>query len=494
MVTYLFRLVVALYFLFSATNKVFFFRLFTDHLHDFFVIPVGFATALGAGVITIELVFALSLIIIDRKWWLRGLALIIAVPFIAYNAWLAFVLNAQNCHCTYGSSGESLTGPLFSIVVLIITLVIVFWTTWGRKDTKSKDTDRLKPVPTLKNAKDKDAGGLPSSLRKASFAAPGKVDRPKPVATIRGKFTQYPAYFKAAIAVVMVFAMLSINFTLWQAHLSYDLTQLSQIPFKALNKAENAQESDINIYLNLPYGNPALATHYLSTKVRESGKTASFYVLSEMNPDRVELLSYYEVSSPVYVIDQASSLPENLEHVGIQVFSGKTRLYRTDRLAEMTAEEYDDLFVELADYFSQPEDCRNRQTAQAYIDLIDHYRIPDETVDLQLSVYLVMERQCEECDEALLAMLDSYFVETGVANLTKVYFLSELFTDDPTDIIIPPTELKNLTAPLTCNYPNKLLLITDNNGNYAMVPVQTNLMLLELWITEFLDTAGININ
>ena len=123
------RIIVAAYFLFSGSNKVFFFDRVSEYVASFFELPAVLGTALAVVVIALELLFVMLVLFWNGKLIPRIFALALAIPFIIYNVRLFFVLGLENCNCMYGSTGESITSPIFSIIVLLITVAAVFYFT-----------------------------------------------------------------------------------------------------------------------------------------------------------------------------------------------------------------------------------------------------------------------------------------------------------------------------------------------------------------------------
>lgn len=126
MLLFVSRIVIASYFLFSAINKVFFFGIFSRFLSSFTGVDILLSSIAATVVILLEFLFSALLLWSNNRMIIRGLALVLSVPFIIYNAYVYFVLNYQSCNCSFSTSGESLTHPLFSIFVLTLTLLVSF--------------------------------------------------------------------------------------------------------------------------------------------------------------------------------------------------------------------------------------------------------------------------------------------------------------------------------------------------------------------------------
>lgn len=405
------RLAVGIYFFFSGINKIFFFDQFSGHLSSFFKLSGELAFALGAAVIALEIVFAAVIIFWNGKLVPRILALTLAVPFIAYNLWIFFVLGLQSCNCTYSASGESMTGPLFSITVLLLTLAAVFYFT--------RTTERSFNIPTR-------AGVL--------------------------------------VLIVLITAGTSAYFR-YQFE-NDDLIALRQLISAQANQNETIERPEYEIFVQHPNGRPMRAAAFLEKLLQQQGDTAIYVIRSESVKLVDDMLLNVQQKAGIEIIDP----PDNsrFETLGVQIYRNGALVYRHDQLPEMTAALYEEIIAALSENIADFSACDTAAASAELMQIIEQNRDITEAESSPISVNLIMERDCAECDADLLAMLDNYFYDPERFEVNITYFMASN-PENGRGKSISPTELAKLQH--WCLYPHKLLLINFGGGDIAVFPV-----------------------
>lgn len=300
------RFSVAAYFLFSGINKLFFFIRFSDYLDSLFNLPGSVSFFLAGTVITLEILFAVVVMFWKGTHFPRVFALALALPFIAYNLWIFFVLGLGSCHCAYSPSGESLTSPLFSIAVLLATVTAVFFFT---------------------------------SNRSRSMRLPA----------VTGVF------------LLMASVIGGANALIWYQYQTSDLTILHSLIAKQLDERSSSEKPRYEVFIQLAEGRPYRAAPFFEKYLHIKDDSAVYILRTESAMPGNEAMPDKQTGAGPAILDIPEGSP--LEHLGIQVYRDGTLIYRKDLLPEMTAAEFESFTTAIAATVEQFPPCDSSAAA-----------------------------------------------------------------------------------------------------------------------------------
>lgn len=420
MILFVSRIIIAAYFLFSAVNKMFFFGIFSRFLGTFSGVGPFWSSLAAGAVIALECLFAVLLVYSLKKRLLQSLGLLLSVPFIIYNSYIYFVLNYQSCNCSYSTSGESLTHPLFSIFVLLVTLVVTFL---GTREKTIKE------------------------MEKSRF------------------------WMTTSFIIILVLAVV-VNLMIWFNYTSANLGIFDSLQRENVKEVNNADGERFKVYLYLGKSSLALTVQHLSSLLQASGKNTDFHLIVKKGALNNETINNLGGEDQLFLYYYSSDEELSATSLGLQVNLGSELIFKRDSLPEMTGEIYFQLKEKLIEKgFVKPDS--QTQTQDYFNNLTQFLSDYNQEEDL---ILLLMDRVCRDCDSELLALLESFTWDNEKLHLKKVYFIND-FVEEENSLVIPPMMAAEMDRGRF--YPNKLLIISKAGKEPLILEVPSVLTFFE---------------